>query len=128
MELFLSFFSGLSFGPEFWAALMVIIGIDLMLSGDNAVVIAMVAGKLSVEQQRRVIVFGTIAAVALRIGLAFIAGSLMMLYGLSVAAGLYLMWVAYTLVGEAHGDGAPPTSRPSPSGARSERSPWRMPA
>ncbi len=50
--------------------------------------------------------FGTIAAVALRIGLAFIAGSLMMLYGLSVAAGLYLMWVAYTLVGEAHGDGA----------------------
>ncbi len=36
MELFLSFFSGLSFGPEFWAALMVIIGIDLMLSGDNA--------------------------------------------------------------------------------------------
>lgn len=94
----------------FWAALFGIIWVDLLLSGDNAVVIAMVAGKLPKEQQKRVIVFGTIAAIALRVGLAFIAGWLMGIWGLSLVAGLYLMWVAYGLLthGEEVAEDRPP--------------------
>ncbi|WP_298962527.1 TerC family protein [uncultured Methylobacterium sp.] len=87
----------------FWAALFGIIWIDLLLSGDNAVVIAMVSRQLPPEQQRKTIIFGTLAAIGLRIGLAFIAGWLMGIWGLSLMAGLYLMWVAYGLI--VHGAG-----------------------
>jgi YjbE family integral membrane protein len=90
------------FDAMFWAALFGIIWVDLLLSGDNAVVIAMVAGKLPKDQQKRVIVFGTIAAIGLRVALAFIAGWLMGIWGLSIVAGLYLLWVAYGLL--THGE------------------------
>ncbi|TXM69603.1 TerC family protein [Methylobacterium sp. WL120] len=86
----------------FFAALFGIIWVDLLLSGDNAIVIAMVSRQLPKEQQRKVIVFGTAAAVGLRIGLAFIATWLMSIYGLSIAAGLYLLYVAISLL--THGD------------------------
>jgi YjbE family integral membrane protein len=86
------------FDTLFWAALFGIIWVDLLLSGDNAVVIAMVSRKLPDEQQRKVIIYGTVAAVVARIGLAFISDLLSMLYALSIAAGLYLMKVAYDLL------------------------------
>lgn len=89
----------------FWAALLGIIWVDLLLSGDNAIVIAMVSRQLPKEQQRKVIVFGTAAAVGLRIGLAFIATWLMAIYGLSIAAGLYLLYVAISLL--THGEDVP---------------------
>ncbi|KOX53878.1 hypothetical protein ADL19_15010 [Streptomyces purpurogeneiscleroticus] len=82
----------------FWAALFGIIWVDLLLSGDNAVVIAMVSRQLPSEQQRKVIIFGTVAAVVARIGLAFVADLLSLLYFVSIAAGLYLMKVAYDLL------------------------------
>jgi YjbE family integral membrane protein len=88
-----------------FAAFLGIIWVDLLLSGDNAIVIAMVSRQLPKEQQRKVIVFGTVAAVGLRIGLAFIATWLMAIYGLSIAAGLYLLYVAVSLL--THGEDVP---------------------
>jgi YjbE family integral membrane protein len=90
------------FDAYFWAALFGIIWVDLLLSGDNAVVIAMVSRRLPSDEQRKVIVFGTVAAVLARIGMAFIADLLSLLYGLSIIAGLYLMKVAYDLL--THGE------------------------
>ena len=63
MEFFQSFEN-----PEFWVGLLKIIWINILLSGDNAVVIALAARGLPPEQQRKAILFGSGAAVVLRIG------------------------------------------------------------
>ena len=68
MEFFQSFEN-----PEFWVGLLKIIWINILLSGDNAVVIALAARGLPPEQQRKAILFGSGAAVVLRIGLTIIA-------------------------------------------------------
>ena len=59
--------------PDFWVGLLKIIWINILLSGDNAVVIALAARGLPPEQQRKAILFGSGAAVVLRIGLTIIA-------------------------------------------------------
>ena len=76
MEFFQSFEN-----PEFWVGLLKIIWINILLSGDNAVVIALAARGLPPEQQRKAILFGSGAAVVLRIGLTIIAAWLMALQG-----------------------------------------------
>ena len=63
--------------PDFWVGLLKIIWINILLSGDNAVVIALAARGLPPEQQRKAILFGSGAAVVLRIGLTIIAAWLM---------------------------------------------------
>ena len=79
MEFFHSFEN-----PEFWVGLLKIIWINILLSGDNAVVIALAARGLPPEQQRKAILFGSGAAVVLRIGLTIIAAWLMALQGLQI--------------------------------------------
>lgn len=91
--------------PHFWAALAGIIWIDLLLSGDNAVVIAMVCRQLPARQQRIGMVLGAGAAVGLRIVFAFIIAWLIAIPGLSLIGGLFLLWVAAGLV-MSGGDGA----------------------
>ena len=82
MEFFQSFEN-----PEFWVGLLKIIWINILLSGDNAVVIALAARGLPPEQQRKAILFGSGAAVVLRIGLTIIAAWLMALQGLQIVGG-----------------------------------------
>jgi len=92
--------------PDFWVGLLKIIWINILLSGDNAVVIALAARGLPPEQQRQAILFGSGAAVVLRIGLTIIAAWLMALQGLQIVGGLLLLWIgAQLLADEEEGEG-----------------------
>ena len=83
-------------GPFIFAFLSIIL-INLILSGDNAVVIAMAVRSLPAKQRRLGIVFGTAAAVFLRIGLTFIAAKLLTVQGLKLAGGILIAYVAVQL-------------------------------
>jgi YjbE family integral membrane protein len=77
------------------SAFFSVVIIDVVLAGDNAVVVGMAAAGLPAEQRRRVILIGIAAATALRIGLAFAAKFLFAIIGLTLAGGLLLLWVAW---------------------------------
>jgi YjbE family integral membrane protein len=85
---------------DFWIGLLKIIWINIILSGDNAVVIALAARSLPPEQQRKAIIFGSGAAVVLRIGLTVVAVKLLQLSYLQVLGGLLLLWIGVQLLGE----------------------------
>ncbi|MBU6225268.1 MAG: TerC family protein [Burkholderiales bacterium] len=93
MEFFQSFEN-----PEFWVGLLKIIWINILLSGDNAVVIALAARGLPPAQQKQAIMFGSGAAVVLRIGLTIIAAWLMALQGLQIVGGILLLWIGAQLL------------------------------
>jgi YjbE family integral membrane protein len=84
--------------PEYWSALMAIIVIDLVLAGDNAIVIALAARSLPKEHQHRAIVWGTVGAIAVRTSLTVGALSLLKVPGLMLAGGILLVWIAYRLL------------------------------
>src|SRR4026208_151738 len=84
--------------PEFWSALAATIVIDLVLAGDNAIVIALAARRLPRTLQRRAIVWGTVGAVALRSALTVGALSLLKVPGLMLAGVLLLIWIACRLL------------------------------
>ena len=87
-------------GPDFWIGLLKIIWINIVLSGDNAVVIAMAARSLRPEEQRRAIAWGSGFAVVLRIGLTVVAVQLMALPFLQIIGGLLLLWIGAQLLNE----------------------------
>jgi len=84
--------------PEFWSALAAIVVIDLVLAGDNAIVIALAARNLPRTLRRRAIVWGTVGAVAVRAGLTSAVLWLFDLPGLTFAGGVLLAWIAYRLL------------------------------
>ncbi len=84
--------------PEFWSALAAIVVIDLVLAGDNAVVIALAARNLPRVHQRRAILWGTAGAVAVRASLTVAVLWLLGLPGLMFAGGALLAWIAYRLL------------------------------
>ncbi len=84
--------------PEFWSALAAIIVIDLVLAGDNAIVIALAARNLPKLHQRRAIIWGTFGAVAVRASLTVAVLWLLEIPGLMLAGGLLLTWIAYRLL------------------------------
>lgn len=84
----------------FWVGLMKIIWINIILSGDNAVVIALAARSLPPHQQKKAIVFGSGAAVVLRIALTVVAAHLLQLSFLQVVGGLLLLWIGVQLLSE----------------------------
>lgn len=92
--------------PTFWVSLLQIIWIDLLLSGDNAVVIALACRSLPQKQRKWGILLGAAAAVALRIVFALAVSYLLGIPLLKVLGGLLLLWIAVKLVtdheGEAH--------------------------
>jgi YjbE family integral membrane protein len=100
--------------PEFWSALAAIIVIDLVLAGDNAIVIALAARNLPKTLQRRAIIWGTVGAVAVRASLTVVVVWLLGIPGLMLAGGILLAWIAYRLLtGDENGrehDLAPATS------------------
>jgi YjbE family integral membrane protein len=83
---------------EFWIGLIKIIWINIILSGDNAVVIALAARSLPPEQQKKAIMFGSGAAVVLRIGLTVVAAKLLELSYLQIVGGILLLWVGTQLL------------------------------
>lgn len=84
----------------FWIGLLEIVWINILLSGDNAVVIALAARSLPPAQQRRAILWGSGAAVVLRIALTVVAARLLALPYLQIAGGLLLLWIGVQLLKE----------------------------
>jgi YjbE family integral membrane protein len=84
--------------PIFWVALVKVLTVNLILSGDNAVVIAMAARSLHGSQRRQAIIWGAAGAVALRLVFAAIISFLLEIPLLQVAGGLLLIWIAWKLV------------------------------
>jgi YjbE family integral membrane protein len=85
---------------EFWICLLKIIWINIILSGDNAVVIALAARSLPEEQQRKAIMFGSGAAVVLRVALTVVAAKLLEVSYLQIVGGLLLLWIGAQLLSE----------------------------
>ena len=84
--------------PEFWAAVLQIILIDVVLSGDNAVVIALACRNLPPEQRRSGIFWGVAGAVGLRVVLTMAAALVMNLPWLKLVGGLLLLWIGVKLL------------------------------
>jgi YjbE family integral membrane protein len=85
-------------GTDFWAALAAIVVIDLVLAGDNAIVIALAARSLPKTLQRRAIAWGAVGAVAVRSALTVAVLWLLQIPGLMLAGGALLVWIAYRLL------------------------------
>ena len=85
------------FGAEQLAILTQIIFIDLVLAGDNAIIIGMVASKFPVEQRKKVIFWGIGGAVILRIILTMLTAYLLQITGLRLIGGLLLLYIVYKL-------------------------------
>jgi YjbE family integral membrane protein len=86
------------FSPEFFSALVAIIIIDLILAGDNAIVIALAARNVPKHLQKKAILWGTFGAIAVRTSMTLIVVWLLKIPGLLLAGGLLLVWIAYKLV------------------------------
>jgi YjbE family integral membrane protein len=82
------------------SALLSVVIIDVVLAGDNAVVVGMAAAGLPARQQRRVIALGIAAATVLRILFAYYTAKLLEIIGLTLAGGVLLLWVAWKMFRE----------------------------
>ena len=85
------------FSPEQITILSQIIFIDLVLAGDNAIIIGMVASKFPVEQRKKIIFWGIGGAVILRIILTMLTAYLLQITGLRLIGGLLLLYIVYKL-------------------------------
>jgi YjbE family integral membrane protein len=85
------------FTYEGFVALMQVIGIDLVLAGDNAIVIGLAAAGLPKEQRAKAILVGIAAATVMRIGFALITTQLLAIVGLLLAGGILLLWVCWKM-------------------------------
>ncbi len=86
-----------TFGWPFFSALLSIVVIDLVLAGDNAVVIAMAVRSLPKPQRRAGILYGSAAAVLLRVVVTFFVSRLLTLHYVKLAGGLIILWIAVKL-------------------------------
>ena len=84
--------------PVFWTGLLAIIGVNIVLSGDNAVVIALAARSLPADQQKRAIAIGSAAAVVMRIILTIIAVEMLRWPYLKIIGSVLLLWIAVQLM------------------------------
>jgi YjbE family integral membrane protein len=91
---------GLHFGADQLGALLQVILIDLVMSGDNAIIIGMAVAGLPSQNRTKIIFWGVAGATVLRIGFAAITTQLLQIIGLTLAGGLLLAWVAYRMYRE----------------------------
>ena len=97
---------------EFWVALLQIIGVNIVLSGDNAVVIALAARSLPPKQQKQAVIWGSGAAVVMRIILTIVAVELLRLPYLKLVGAALLLWIGIQLLmPEEVAEGAPGTAK-----------------
>src|SRR5512134_2912700 len=85
------------FNLQFLSALLSIVVIDLILAGDNAVVIAMAVRTLPAEQRKKGILFGSGAAVLLRVVLTFFVAQMLKISFIKLAGGILIIWIAIKL-------------------------------
>lgn len=106
------------FSSHWWSALGAIVVIDLVLAGDNAIVIGLAARNVPAEHQRKVVLWGTAGAILVRVALTGVVVWLLRIPGFLLAGGLALVWIAYRLTAEANnGDGHAIEARASVTGA-----------
>ncbi|HET9459281.1 MAG TPA: TerC family protein [Sphingomicrobium sp.] len=91
--------------PAAFAAFLQVLMIDLVLAGDNAIVVGALAAGLPPDQRRKVIIVGVLAALILRIAFALVVTQLLQIVGLILAGGLLLLWVAWKMWRELRHDG-----------------------
>lgn len=111
--------------PSALSAFGQVLMIDIMLAGDNAIVVGALAAGLPPQQRRRVIMIGIIAALVLRILFALIVTQLMQIVGLIFAGGLLLLWVSWKMYRELHpasGTGSPEVEGDERSGVAPAKS------
>jgi YjbE family integral membrane protein len=96
----------MQFNSAFWGSLMSIIVIDIILSGDNAVVIAMAVQSLPADKRQKGIFIGTAAAVILRILLTLVASQLLTTPLIKLAGGAAILWIAVKLLAESEAQAA----------------------
>ena len=89
--------------PQFWVAALEIIVINILLSGDNAVVIALACRNLPAKQRTLGIFYGVIGAVVLRVILTFFAVQLLLLPWLQIVGAALLVWIGIKLIAEDEG-------------------------
>ena len=88
--------------PAAFSAFLQVLMIDLVLAGDNAIVVGALAAGLPPEQRKRVILIGVLAALVLRVVFALLVTQLLQIVGLILAGGILLLWVAWKLYRELH--------------------------
>ncbi len=91
--------------PQFWLAALEIVVINILLSGDNAVVIALACRNLPYRQRRWGVFWGAVGAIVLRVILTFFAVSLLKLSWLKIIGGVLLVWIGIKLIAEEEGEG-----------------------
>lgn len=91
--------------PALWGAFGAIVAANILLSGDNAVVIAMAARSLPVAQQKKAIFWGSAAAIVMRIVLTVVAVKLLQLPFLKIIGGVALLWIGIQLMVDSDDDG-----------------------
>ena len=96
--------------PAAFAAFLQVLMIDLVLAGDNAIVVGALAAGLTPEQRRKVIMIGVLAALVLRIAFALVVTQLLQIIGLILVGGLLLLWVAWKMWRELRHAGESPGS------------------
>ena len=87
-----------------WSALLAIVLIDLVLAGDNAIVIALAARSLPPQLQKKAIIWGTVGAIVVRSAMTVGVVWLLKIPGLMLIGGLALLWIAYKLIATPQGD------------------------
>jgi YjbE family integral membrane protein len=92
--------------PAAFTAFLQVLLIDLVLAGDNAIVVGALAAGLPPDQRRKVIFIGVLAALVLRIAFALMVTWLLGIVGLVLAGGLLLLWVAFRMYRDLKGHGA----------------------
>jgi YjbE family integral membrane protein len=94
------------FSVEFFTSLAIIVFTDLILAGDNAIVIGLAARNLPKEQQKKAVIWGTLGAVGIRVIATLLVVYLLNVPWLNLVGGLLLIWIAYKLVVQEndHGD------------------------
>ncbi len=97
--------------PSALTALVEILLIDIVLAGDNAIVVGALAAGLPADQRKKVIALGVAAALVMRIGFALVVSQLLQIVGLILAGGLLLLWVAWKMYRELRHGGESPGSQ-----------------
>ncbi|MDP9162837.1 MAG: YjbE family putative metal transport protein [Pseudomonadota bacterium] len=97
--------------PSALTALVEILLIDIVLAGDNAIVVGALAAGLPADQRKKVIALGVAAALVMRIGFALVVAQLLQIVGLILAGGLLLLWVAWKMYRELRHGGESPGSQ-----------------
>jgi YjbE family integral membrane protein len=91
--------------PAALATFIQVLMIDLVLAGDNAIVVGALAAGLPPDQRKKVIILGVVAALALRVAFALMVSQLLQVVGLVLAGGLLLLWVAWRMWREIRDEG-----------------------